>query len=343
MKYQVGDEIIVLHSNEEGRVVEIMNDKMVMIEVRGVKFPAYMDQIDFPYFLRFTKKKIVPEKKPEPKLHIDQVPKEKPKPNQIRVADGVWLSFIPKFSLDDFNDEVVDLLKIHLVNKTPDAYRFRYIQQFSGRTDFELENEIAPFHDFYLHDISFESVNDSPSFSFDFSLAVAHKKKATHFEASLKLKPKQVFKRIEEMKENNEPTVSYQLFTEYPDKTAEEPMVELSALAAKGYKVYDASRIRQNLPPARSVVDLHIEKLTNNWKDLSNIEILGIQLHEFEKWLDLAIAHRQPSLVVIHGVGEGKLRDEVHDIIKTKREVKNFINQYDPRFGYGATEIFFKY
>ena len=58
MKYQIGDEIIVLLSNEEGKVVDIMNEKMVMIEVRGVKFPAYMDQIDFPYFYRFTKKKI---------------------------------------------------------------------------------------------------------------------------------------------------------------------------------------------------------------------------------------------------------------------------------------------
>ena len=50
MKYQIGDEILVLHSNEEGKVVDFINDKMVMIEVRGVKFPAYMDQIDFPYF-----------------------------------------------------------------------------------------------------------------------------------------------------------------------------------------------------------------------------------------------------------------------------------------------------
>jgi hypothetical protein len=63
MKYQIGDEIIVLHSNEEGKVVDIISDKMVMIEVRGVKFPAYMDQIDFPYFYRFTKKKVVVETK----------------------------------------------------------------------------------------------------------------------------------------------------------------------------------------------------------------------------------------------------------------------------------------
>ena len=58
MKYQIGDDILVLHSNEEGKVVDFINDKMVMIEVRGVKFPAYMDQIDFPYFKRFTQKKI---------------------------------------------------------------------------------------------------------------------------------------------------------------------------------------------------------------------------------------------------------------------------------------------
>ena len=72
MKYEVGDEIIVLHSNEEGRVVEIMNDKMVMINVRGVKFPAYMDQIDFPYFYRFSKKTVVEDKKP--KVFLDNIP-----------------------------------------------------------------------------------------------------------------------------------------------------------------------------------------------------------------------------------------------------------------------------
>jgi dsDNA-specific endonuclease/ATPase MutS2 len=48
-------------------------------------------------------------------------------------------------------------------------------------------------------------------------------------------------------------------------------------------------------------------------------------------------------MVVIHGVGTGKLRDEIHEILRTKREVKSFINRYDPRYGYGATEIFFQY
>ncbi len=342
MKYEVGDEIIVLLSNEEGRVVEIMSDTMVMIEVRGVRFPAYMDQIDFPYFKRFTEKKLFPEKKQPPKVFIDQVPKEKPKPNQIKVSDGVWLTFIPKFSLDDFNDQVVDLLKIHLINNTDTGFGFVYSQQFLGNPEFELTNQILPNQDFYLHDIPFERVNDSPSFHIDFSLLIPQKKKVPHFETTLKLKPKQVFKRIEEMKENNEPTLSYNLFTAFPDK-ADEPYFELGSLASKGYKVYEASKARQHLEPARSVVDLHIEKLHDGWEHMGNFEILTLQLQEFQKWYDLSVAHKQPSLIIIHGVGTGKLRDEIHDILKTKKEVKHFINQYDPRFGYGATEIFFQY
>ena len=319
MKYQIGDEILVLHSNEEGRVVEIMNDKMVMIEVRGVKFPAYMDQIDFPYFKRFTEKKFV-EKKKE-KVFVDNIPKEKPRPSEIKV---------------------VDLLKIHLINRTDKNYTFHYAQKFTNESDFELNAEIHSFHDFYLHDISFASVNDSPSFHFDFSLLNPEKKKAPHFETSLKLKPKQVFQRIEEMKQKNEPTIPYKLFDVYPDKM-EDDKFELTGLAAKGYKVYEANKIRQNLEPARTVVDLHMEKLSDNWKHMSNFEILSMQLDEFEKWYHLAVAHHQVSLIIIHGVGSGKLRDEIHDILKTRKEVKTFINQYDARFGYGATEIFFQY
>ena len=50
MKFQPGDKIIMLHSNEEGEVIDIINDTMVMIEINGVKFPAYIDQLDFPYY-----------------------------------------------------------------------------------------------------------------------------------------------------------------------------------------------------------------------------------------------------------------------------------------------------
>ena len=339
MKYEVGDDIVVLHTNEEGKIVEIINDKMVMIEVRGVKFPSYIDQIDFPYFKRFTEKKKVQPKKE--KKFIDNVRKEKPKPVEARVSEGVWLSLLPKFTIDEFGDEVVESFKLHLVNKTDRGYKFYYRQQFFGETDFELSNEVTAFHDFYLHDISFADLNDNPSFIFEFELITPDKEKADFFETSLKIKPKQLFQRIEEMKEKNEPTITYKLFESYPPKPIDEKP-SVSSKVAKEYAVYEARKIKENLEPARSVVDLHMEKLSDDWQHMSNFEILTMQLKEFENWYELAVAHHLPNMIVIHGVGSGKLRDEIHEILKTKKEVRYFINQYDPRFGYGATEIFFK-
>ena len=57
MKYQIGDKVLILHSNEEGEVIDIINDEMLMVDVGGVRFPVYMDQVDFPYFKRFSEKK----------------------------------------------------------------------------------------------------------------------------------------------------------------------------------------------------------------------------------------------------------------------------------------------
>ena len=342
MKYQIGDEILVLHSNEEGRIIEIMNDTMVMIEVRGVKFPAYMDQIDFPYFKRFTEKKLFPEKKAPQKIFVDQIPKEKVQKNDAKDEEGVLLNLIPKFSLDDFNDEIVETIKIYLSNRTRVGYRFVYEQAFLGTVDFSIESTIPPFTDFYIHDFPFSSVNDNLRFAIDFSLIEPHKKKAAHFETQLKIKPKQLFQKVETLKEENKTTISYPLFETYPDKI-EDNHITIDVLRNAGYKVYDASKIKQNIPAARSVIDLHIEKIMDQHSHLTNAEILQFQLEEFEKWFELAQLNHLPSMIIIHGVGKGKLKAEIHDLLKVKKGVKQFINQYADFYGYGATEVFFEY
>ena len=337
MKYQQGDKIIVLLTNEEGKVIEIMSDKMVMIEVKGVRFPAYMDQIDFPYFKMFSEKRLVEKKK----IFIDNVIQEKGN-TKIKVDNGVFIAFMPIFDKDVFDDDVVEKLKVYLINQTDTAFNFSYNLSFGGESSFELKSVIDPLNDFYLHNVNFDDLSDNPRFDVEFSLVNPDKKKAPYYETTLKLKAKQIFKKIEEIQIKNEPTFSFPLFEDYPDKVSEEK-VDLSMLTNAGFRIYDADKLRENLPPARTVVDLHIEKLTDSWKHLANFEILSIQLREFDRFYDLAVVHFQPSLTIIHGVGVGKLRDEIHEILRHKKEVKSFINQYNPAYGYGATEIFFSY
>jgi hypothetical protein len=338
MKFQVGDKVLILHSNEEGEVIDIINNKMVMVDVRGVKFPAYIDQLDFPYYRNFSEKKLFPKKKE--KKYIDDIKKEKD--NAPRVSDGVWITFLPVMETDEFEDEVVEELKLHLINRTETAYKFIYKLNYFGETDFDLKNEILPFQDFYLHDIPFENLNDSPTFEFEFSLLQPQKNKAEYYEASLRLKPKQLFAKIEETRRKGQATFSHLLFERYPDKVIEEK-VEPGIHALKTNAAYDASKAAQYMQPARSVVDLHIEKITDNWQRLTNHEILTLQLRTFEKYYDLAVAHMQPSLIVVHGLGTGRLREEIHEQLKHRKEVKTFVNQYHPAYGYGATEIFFQY
>lgn len=339
MKYQVGDRVLILHSNEEADVIDIINDKMLLVDVQGVQFPVYMDQVDFPYFKKFTEKKTLPDKKE--KQYIDDVRKEK-MAEKNRVEDGMWLTFLPVMDIDQFGDTIVQEMKIHLVNHTALQYNFIYALQFFGKPDFQLKNTVHPFEDFYLHDIVFEDMNDNPSFEFEFHLTEPDKSKEDYFDTVVKLKPKQLFVKIKELQEQNKATFSQLLFNKYPDKTIEHK-VELGDKVKNRHKIYDASKARQHIEPAQSVIDLHIEKLTDDWQRMSNYEILSLQLKTFEKYYHLSVLHHEPSLIVIHGIGEGKLRDEIHELLRGKKEVKSFANQYHPRYGYGATEIFFQY
>jgi hypothetical protein len=337
MKFEVGDKVTVLHSNEEAEVVEMINDKMVMVNVRGVKFPAYIDQLDFPYFKRFTEKKIQPAKKE--RTFVDQLPADKSK-KPDNPLDGCWLRVLPVSDNDEFGDEVVESLKLYLVNHTEKGLNFQYKLSYGGKTDFEISQELPAARDFYLHDIPFGNLNDAPVFEFDFTLMQAEKSKAPHFETSLKLKAKQIFTRIDDLRKKGEASFAYKLFDKYPDRVFEEDKPEYNNVGKSENKIYDAKHSRQHLEPAKYEVDLHIEKLTPEWRNLSNFEMLTLQLNTFEKYLDLAIAHHQHNLIVIHGVGTGKLKDEIHEILKARRGVRSFINKYDPRYGYGATEIF---
>lgn len=336
MKYQVGDKIVVLHSDEEGQVIDIINDKMVMIEVRGVRFPAYMDQIDFPYFKMFTQKKVAPKKK----IYVEEIKKEK-KPQRSKTTDGVFIQFVPVWDKDVFDDDVVEKLKVYLINHNEEEYAFDYQFSLGGGLQFQLKNNLASLGDFYLHDIDFDDMSDSPRFDVIFSLAKEQKKKAPYFETALKPRGKQVFKRIEELQKKQEASFGFELFKHYPDKVEEEK-VDLSRLGNAGFRVYDAKEARRHLPPARSVIDLHIEKLTDNPGQLSNIEMIQLQLAEFEKYFELAVLHHLKEFIVIHGIGQGVLREEIHERLKHKPEVKSFVNQYHHLYGYGATQIFFK-
>jgi dsDNA-specific endonuclease/ATPase MutS2 len=104
---------------------------------------------------------------------------------------------------------------------------------------------------------------------------------------------------------------------------------------------YKAEEARDRMEAPLHVVDLHIEKLCYDYRGLSNAEIITLQLETLEKYFYLAWVHHLGSLTVIHGVGTGKLKSEVHKWLSNRPEVHSFECRYHPLYGNGATVIQF--
>ena len=84
-------------------------------------------------------------------------------------------------------------------------------------------------------------------------------------------------------------------------------------------------------------INLHIEELLDNYKGMSNAEIIQVQLKYFQKALDKAISEHYRKLVVIHGVGNGRLKHEVRSILTS--ENFRFHDASYAKYGFGATEV----
>lgn len=116
--------------------------------------------------------------------------------------------------------------------------------------------------------------------------------------------------------------------------------------------VIDAQKLKESFfkSPEEKVVldkpsneiDLHIEKLRDDYQFLQNSEMLNIQLAHFHRTLDAAIVHQLPDMVFIHGAGNGVLRNELHKALGKHPKVQTFMDARKEKFGYGATKVIFK-
>jgi len=86
-------------------------------------------------------------------------------------------------------------------------------------------------------------------------------------------------------------------------------------------------------------VDLHIEKLTEEFSNLSNSAILKVQLEKFQDSLERAMAANMHEIVFIHGAGNGVLRKELQKILSRTPGIKFFEDARKEKFGYGATLV----
>ena len=91
----------------------------------------------------------------------------------------------------------------------------------------------------------------------------------------------------------------------------------------------------------RGELDLHIEKLGVDYKGKSNGEIVQIQLDAASNFIDKSMLAGKRELILVHGVGNGTLKKEVHKLLKSYYGIR--FEQGDSRkYGDGATLVHLK-
>lgn len=101
-------------------------------------------------------------------------------------------------------------------------------------------------------------------------------------------------------------------------------------------KKKNISKKEKKSPPME--VDLHIHQLVKSTKNMTNHEMLTLQVETARKQLEFAIAKRIQRVVFIHGVGEGVLRTEL-EYLFGRYNVKFYDAEYS-KYGIGATEVY---
>ena len=87
-------------------------------------------------------------------------------------------------------------------------------------------------------------------------------------------------------------------------------------------------------------IDLHIGQLVDSYRNLSNYEMLQIQLRTIENEIELAKAEKRKRLVFIHGHGSGKLKEEMMKLLSRYKGIEVYDASFR-KFKGGATEVKF--
>ena len=80
-------------------------------------------------------------------------------------------------------------------------------------------------------------------------------------------------------------------------------------------------------------IDLHIELIIDYYKELENHKIVNIQLKKCENAIRKAMNTRIEKIIIVHGIGVGTLKKEVHQLL----DQYNF-RYYTSQDG-GSTEV----
>jgi len=342
MKYKIGDKVSFLNEKRDGVVSRIISNTIVGVTIEdGFEIPVSENEIlkmmDFSQVIMAEEE-------------IKEVPVENENISPLsfgnELEEGVYLAYMLDKNAESFQGK----LSVFLINHTSFEAVFIYAISENGKfvwTDYDRVDEQSKY---LLANIEMPDLEKWSELYFEILFykggSIDRKKLIA---AETKVKALKFYK-----------DESYRSFSSFegkclliPVKNSAEPeswsdenwenkKIELSKGAHTIKEELKTILFPDELLLEQGVgeIDLHIQNITEKFQQLSNSEMLTMQLSYFIKYLERAIHSGLNKLIVIHGVGNGVLKGEIRSML-THYEGLQSTDASIMKYGVGATEITF--
>lgn len=331
MEFKVGDRVIMARTNKPGTISALLKQDMVQVKLDGglgyLPAPAHALTALVGARLQPT---VIAEEQTERTTPTD---------------GGIQLAFDPMYD----SEGVPESYQLYLLNGSGSRilYEIKVATGDNKRAakfgplpaGERLKYELIPYH----------WLNERLTIELDVRAVVEGGTGPRNY-LQLKIKPKQFFSSYREVASLSRGAHLYTVF----------PKISATSVAeresAPSLRAITRAQMKQSAQPLvatdtkasiqeridfEDTLDLHLNVLVDDPNQVPKEKALQLQMSEFDAYMDMALRLDVKQVYVIHGVGNGVLKEEVHKRLKHVPFVRKFHNSYHPRYGYGATEVLF--
>lgn len=340
---KIGDRVKFMNDVGGGIITKVVSKSLVHVENEdGFEIPTLVSELvvvdeDVTMEKKPTVEQFVRQAKPEKKVEAIEKPKESPTLIDGNDEPAFYMAFVPENSRNPLDGTI----KLYLINDCNYSVLY-HISQFDQLEYKTMEaGELEPNTKLLLDSISQVDIAGLPEYFFQL---IQYKEAANRLEspleASVKLNPVKFYKSGSFVQNDffKEKAMVIKLNKSNMYKAME-------ALTEKEMKqvVREKEPARKPKPVIENTdlleVDLHIHELIDDTAGLSNKEMLDLQLDQFHKKMEEAIAKQVKKVVFIHGLGNGVLKQEVRRELSHKYKKYVFQDASFQEYGYGATMV----
>lgn len=350
MKFKIGERVNFLNESGGGKVVKVIDNRLILIETdEGFEMPVLATELIRDFRAEGQEEPIFISKEvPKPSQEIEAAEAE---PNNvseinpwgaIREEKGIYLAFEPHEQQWVLTGD----LDIVLLNHTNYDILYSLFMEIDGQiegVDFssvpadskiiiatigrdEIDNWVKGYIQILFH-------SDLPDKLYyplhsDIDLTINRFFKEGSYRSNTLLNQKAVIVDIApvsslELVSNN---LTKKKFGSTTSAKTSKPLKEIPLI----------DKFKRGIGEA--IVDLHIAEVVDNIAGLSSRDMLNLQIGQFKKMLESAMANDYTKVTFIHGVGNGVLKDKI------VAELENYVNTKNQmasisKFGVGAIDV----